>query len=79
MQKTLAELSTTEFEAMVERTINKRLQVWLTQLMDALLDSSEEKNAEFRPEFTASLRRSLEQAQAGEGIDLKTFRDQRSL
>ncbi len=76
MQKTLAELSTEEFEAMVERTIDKRLQVWLTQLMDALLDNSEEENAEFRPEFAASLRRSLEQAQAGEGIDLKTFRDQ---
>jgi hypothetical protein len=76
MERALAELSTEEFEKMVERTIDKRLQVWLTQLMDALLTLSEEENEELQPEFAASLRRSLEQARSGEGIDLKTFREQ---
>jgi hypothetical protein len=33
-----------------------------------------EENAELRPEFETSLKRSLEQAQVGEGIDLETFR-----
>ncbi len=36
MDKTLAELSTGEFEALIERTIDRRLSVWLTQLLDAL-------------------------------------------
>jgi hypothetical protein len=76
MEKTLAELSTEEFEEMVERTIDKRLQVWLTQLMDALLILPEEENEELRPEFADSLRRSLEQARSGEGIDLQAFREQ---
>lgn len=76
MGKTLAELSTEEFAEMVERTIDRRLQVWLVQLMDALLDLSEEENAELQPKFATSLRRSLEQARLGEGIDLATFREQ---
>ena len=69
-------LSVEEFEELVERTIDRRLEVWLTQLMDALIGSQEEKSAELQPEFAASLRRSLEQARSGEGIDLQTFREQ---
>ncbi|MBL7182943.1 MAG: hypothetical protein ISS50_00670 [Anaerolineae bacterium] len=69
-------LSAKEFEELVERTIDRCLEVWLTQLMDALIDLQEEKSAEVQPEFAASLRRSLEQARSGEGIDLKTFREQ---
>ena len=34
------------------------------------------KSTELQPEFAASLRQSLEQARSGEGIDLKTFREQ---
>jgi len=76
MEKTLVELSTEEFEEIVERTIDKRLQVWLAQLMDALLSLPEEDNAELQPEFAASLRLSLEQARSSEGVDLKSFRTQ---
>ena len=76
MEKTLGALSTKEFEELVERTIDRRLEVWLTQLTDVWIDLEEEESAELRPEFAASLRRALEQARSGEGIDLKSFRDQ---
>jgi len=118
MERALGALSTEEFEQLVERTIDRRLKVWLTQLLDALIDSQttdednlerfigmwadftpeedrvfktilEErtsyfagreielgKGTELQPEFAASLRQSLEQARSGEGIDLKTFREQ---
>jgi len=76
MAKTLGELSAEEFEELVERTIDRRLQVWLTQLLDAFIGLREEEDAELQPEFAASLRRSLQQAKSGEGIDLESFRDQ---
>ncbi len=76
METALEALSAEEFEKLVERTIDRRLEVWLTQLMDALIGMQEEESAELRPEFAASLRRSLEQARSGEGIDLEIFRAQ---
>jgi len=76
MEKALVDLSAKEFETLVERVIDRRLEVWLTQVMDALAGSREEETAELQPEFAASLRRSLEQARSGEGIDLRTFREQ---
>ena len=74
MDKMWAELSTAEFEALIERTIDRRLSVWLTQLLDALPGSQEEEGAALRPEFAESLRSSLKQTHSGEGIDLETFR-----
>ncbi len=76
MQKTIGELSTQEFENLIEQAIDKRFNVWLGQLLDALSGSGDEEDEEFRPEFAESLRRSLEQARSGEGIDLKAFREQ---
>ncbi|MFB0547167.1 MAG: hypothetical protein ACETWB_09670 [Anaerolineae bacterium] len=76
MEKALGALSAKEFEELVERAIDRRLQVWLTQLMDAFIGLQDEESADLQPEFAASLRRALEQARAGEGIDLETFRDQ---
>ena len=77
MEKALQALSAKEFEELVERTIDRRLEVWLTQLMDAFIGlQDDEEDAELQPEFAASLRRALEQARSGQGIDLKTFRDQ---
>ena len=73
MEKTLEALSAKELEELVERTIDSRLEVWLTQLMDALIGLQDEENAALQPEFAASLRRALEQARSGEGADLKTF------
>jgi hypothetical protein len=63
-------------EELVERTIDRRINVWFTQLMDALTGSQEEEGAELQHEFAASLRRALEQARSEEGIDLNIFRDQ---
>jgi hypothetical protein len=79
VEKTFVELSAKEFEELVERTIDRRISVWFTQLMDALTGSQEEEGAELQNEFAASLRRALEQAGLGEGIALQTFRDQSGL
>ncbi len=76
MEKALSELSTGELEELIERTIDRRLNVWLTQLMDAFAGSQEEEGAVLRPEFAASLKRSLDQAGLGEGVDLDAFRKQ---
>ena len=75
MNKTLNQLSTNEFESLVERAVDKRLEVWMTQLMDALT-SIDEPASEFHPEFSESLRKAIKQSQSGEGVDLKSFRDE---
>ena len=69
-------LSKQELQEWVERAIDRRMEVWLTQLTDALIGVSEEENSVLRPEFAASLRRALEQARSGKTIDLDTFREQ---
>ena len=76
MEKTVGALSAKEFEELVERTIDRRLEVWLTQLTDVWIGWQKEEGAELEPAFAASLRRALEQARSGEGIDLESFRDQ---
>ena len=76
MGEALAELSTKDFESLIEHTIDRRLEIWLTQVMDALTGHEEQDGVELRPEFAVSLRRSLEQVRSGEGLDLKTFREQ---
>jgi hypothetical protein len=77
MEKVLADLSTKEFEELVERAIDQRLDVWFTQLIDAWTGlQEEEEGAELQARFAASLKRALEQARAAEGIDLETFRRQ---
>ena len=68
-------LSKQELEDLIEHTIDRRMQVWLIQLTDALVGTSEEELA-LKPEFAASLRRSLEQARSGKGMDLGAFREQ---
>ena len=75
MNKTLDQLSANEFESLVERAVDKRLEVWMTQLMDALT-SIDEPASEFHPEFAESLRKAIKQSDAGEGVDLKSFRDE---
>lgn len=74
MAKNLGELTAEEFEELVERTIDRRFEVWLTQLTDALWGLGDENGDELRADFAASLRRSLEQANAGEGVTLDAFR-----
>jgi hypothetical protein len=68
-------LSKQELKELVEHTIDRRMEVWLVQLTDALIGTSEE-DLPLQPEFAASLRRSLEQARSGKGVDLDAFREQ---
>jgi hypothetical protein len=68
-------LSKQELKELVEHTIDRRMEVWLVQLTDALIGTSEEE-LPLQPEFAASLRRSLEQARSGAGVDLDAFREQ---
>lgn len=74
MSRTLAELTLEELEELVERAIDRRLTVWLTQLMDAFEGLGDENGDELCPGFVASLRRSPEQARSGEGTTLDLFR-----
>lgn len=76
MSTALKELSVEQVEQLIERTIDRRFEVWLAQLLDALTIADDEDRATLRPEFAESLRRSLAQARGGEGIDLKSFREQ---
>ncbi|MBI5649179.1 MAG: hypothetical protein HZC40_01830 [Chloroflexi bacterium] len=76
MSIALKELSTEQVEQLIERTIDRRLQVWLEQVLDALTVADDEEKANLHPEFAESLRRSLAQARAGEGAELKSFREQ---
>ncbi|RJP53401.1 MAG: hypothetical protein C4557_04655 [Anaerolineaceae bacterium] len=75
MNKTLNQLSADEFEDLVERAVDKRLEVWMTQLMDALT-SMDEPEGELRSEFAESLRKAIQQSKAGDGMDLKSFREE---
>lgn len=68
-------LSKQELRELVEHTIDRRMEVWLVQLTDALIGTSEE-DLPLQPEFAASLRRSLEQARSGKGVSLDAFREQ---
>jgi hypothetical protein len=72
MEKTLTKQ---ELRELVEHAIDRRMEVWLTQLTDALIGTSEE-DLPLQPEFAASLRRSLEQARSGKGVSLDAFREQ---
>jgi hypothetical protein len=68
-------LTKQELKELVEHTIDRRMEVWLVQLTDALIGASEEASS-LQPEFAASLRRSLEQVHSGEGMGLNSFREQ---
>lgn len=75
MSTTVGELSVEQMEYLIERVVDRRLRVWLEQVLDALSALDEEEKADLRPEFAEALRRSIAQAQRGEGVDLKTFRE----
>ena len=74
MPRALAEMTEVEFEALVQKTVDGRLSVWLIQLMDALTGADEEDGRQFKPEFAEALTRSMDQAAAGELIDLASLR-----
>ena len=74
--KTLAELTVNEFKNILNSSMDKRLQVWWTQLADAIGGLRDDDNGAIQPEFSDSLKQAILQSQAGEGIDLRTFRQQ---
>ena len=61
-----------EREQVVAREVERRLRVWLEQVLDALPDPDEGK--ELRAEFADGLPKSLDQARANETTSLKAFR-----
>jgi len=75
MSVTLGELSVEQVENLIERAVDRRLQVWLDQVLDALSALSEKETSDLRPEFADALRRSIAQAQRGEGTELRAFRE----
>jgi hypothetical protein len=74
--KTVGNLSTEDLQRIIEQTIDRRLSVWLTQILDALTALEDEDGAQLRPRFMESLRRALEQADTGDVLDLQAFRRQ---
>ena len=74
--KTVGELRIEELQRIIEQTIDRRLSVWLIQLLDALTILEDEEGAPLRPEFEESLRQALEQADSGDVLDLEAFRRQ---
>lgn len=78
MERTIASLTVEEFQQIVEEAIDRRMRVWSVYLIDALGDSIDDE-AEFRPEFEASLRESIKEAQCGKGISLDALRAEMGL
>jgi len=74
--KTVGDLPTEELQRIIEQTIDRRLAVWLTQILDALTALDDQEGEQLRPEFEESLRRALEHADAGDVVDLRSFRRQ---
>jgi len=74
--KTVGDLPTEELQRIIEQTIDRRLAVWLTQILDALSALDDQEGEQLRPEFEESLRRALEHDDAGDIVDLRSFRRQ---
>lgn len=74
MVQRIADLSTDEFEALVERAVERRLRVWFDQVLDAFGSPDDGDETELRPEFVEALRRSRVEAQCGDTTDLESFR-----
>lgn len=74
MNTTIADLSPQEFEALISETIDRRMQVWITQLLDAIGGDSENDHADLSDEFSAVLQIALDQAHAGNLTTLNDFR-----
>jgi hypothetical protein len=76
MSKQLHDLSPEDLDALIDRAVDRRLGVFMQQLLDAIPGAEDEDGADFAPEFATSLRRSIERASRGDGISLRTFREQ---
>lgn len=68
VSRTVGDLSTDELQRIIEQSIDRRLSVWLTQILDALSALEDEEGAQLRPAFEESLRRALEHAENGDVV-----------
>ena len=73
MDATIADLSPHELESLITDVIDRRMNVWLTQLLDAIGERQEEDDAEMLPAFEASLRKAIQQADKGDVVSLDEF------
>ena len=73
MDATIADLSPHELESLITDVIDRRMNVWLTQLLDAIGERQEEDDAEMLPAFEASLRKAIQQADEGDVVSLDEF------
>lgn len=73
MDTTIADLSPHELENLITDVIDRRMHVWLTQLLDAIGERQEEDDAEMLPAFEASLRKAIQQAEEGDVVSLDEF------
>lgn len=76
MDNTISELSPQDLEELITNAIDRRMQVWLVQLLDAVGSHQEEEQAEFNYEFEASLQQAFQQAESDNLTSLKDFRRQ---
>lgn len=73
MDATIADLSPHELENLITDVIDRRMNVWLTQLLDAIGEWQEEDDAEMLPAFEASLPKAIQQADEGDVVSLDEF------
>jgi hypothetical protein len=73
LDATIADLSPHELENLITDVIDRRMNVWLTQLLDAIGERQEEDDAEMLPAFEASLRKAIQQADEGDVVSLDEF------
>ena len=76
MDATIADLSPRELETLITDVIDRRMHVWLTQLLDAIGEHQDENDEEMLPAFEASLRKAIQQANEGEVVSLDEFLEQ---
>ena len=76
METLVADLSPHKLEELISRAIDRHMQVWLTQLLDAIGDVREGDEAELQPEYQTALKSALSQAQGGDVMSLDDFRNQ---
>jgi len=73
MDATIADLSPHELESLISNVIDRRMQVWLTQLLDAIGEQQDEDEGDMLPAFESSLRKAIQQAEEGDVLSLDEF------
>ena len=76
MDTTIADLSPHELESLITDVIDRRMNVWLKQLLDAIGERQDEDDAEMLPAFEASLQKAIQQADEGDVVSLDKFLEQ---